>query len=353
MNLPNFNFSWDYQKSFLVVFIDEFCYCIVMTRTEQGTHAGVRPGRDGRRPVRRGDREKPPRLRELPDLYAALGVARDAKPEDIKGAYLQIARQDHPNVNPDPKAHERFRRAADAYDVLSDGDRRKQYDERWTREQALLAKAAILLREIESDPTFRTKEVTEGKEVLKAMVQEAEEREMNDLRSKAKARRERELAHATDPHAVARAEYTYETKWHLQKADPETARVAQEFEAEVKARASVEPQSYRADGRYLRISYGTEIRDVDGTEEYFTTAEWISPIRDEQGNYPPSEGIIIRREQVTGDVWIQRITRSYYGRTFQPIPETYAFVFKRGVVGKKEIKEIRESLPPAVVNPPA
>jgi DnaJ-class molecular chaperone len=64
------------------------------------------------------------------DLYADLGVARGASADDIKKAYRKLARQYHPDVNPnDKKAEERFKQISFAYDVLSDDEKRRRYDE--------------------------------------------------------------------------------------------------------------------------------------------------------------------------------------------------------------------------------
>ena len=64
------------------------------------------------------------------DLYADLGVARGASADEIRKAYRKLARRYHPDVNPnDPKAEERFKQISFAYDVLSDEEKRKRYDE--------------------------------------------------------------------------------------------------------------------------------------------------------------------------------------------------------------------------------
>jgi DnaJ-class molecular chaperone len=64
------------------------------------------------------------------DLYAALGVSRQASEDEIRKAYRKLARQHHPDVNPnDKKAEERFKEISYAYDVLSDPEKRARYDE--------------------------------------------------------------------------------------------------------------------------------------------------------------------------------------------------------------------------------
>lgn len=64
------------------------------------------------------------------DYYRALGASPDASPADITKAYRALARQLHPDHNPDdPAAEERFKQVSAAYDVIGDATKRKQYDE--------------------------------------------------------------------------------------------------------------------------------------------------------------------------------------------------------------------------------
>ncbi len=63
------------------------------------------------------------------DPYEVLGVARDASEQQIKKAFRQLARELHPDVNAhDPDAEEKFKEAAEAYEILSDAERRATYD---------------------------------------------------------------------------------------------------------------------------------------------------------------------------------------------------------------------------------
>lgn len=64
------------------------------------------------------------------DYYKVLGVTKDADAKEIKKAFNKIAKENHPDHNPgDTKAEARFKEASEAYSVLSDADKRKEYDE--------------------------------------------------------------------------------------------------------------------------------------------------------------------------------------------------------------------------------
>uniref|UniRef100_I3J7F1 DnaJ homolog subfamily A member 3, mitochondrial n=1 Tax=Oreochromis niloticus TaxID=8128 RepID=I3J7F1_ORENI len=69
------------------------------------------------------------RLANKQDLYEVLGISRTASQKEIKKAYYQLAKKYHPDTNPnDPEAKEKFAKLAEAYEVLSDEVKRKQYD---------------------------------------------------------------------------------------------------------------------------------------------------------------------------------------------------------------------------------
>ena len=64
------------------------------------------------------------------DYYEVLGVSRNASPEEIKKVYRKLALQYHPDRNPnDKEAEAKFKEAAEAYAVLSDREKRSQYDQ--------------------------------------------------------------------------------------------------------------------------------------------------------------------------------------------------------------------------------
>src|SRR6202166_4775621 len=71
------------------------------------------------------------------DFYVILGVERGAALGDIKRAYKRLARRYHPDINPgDRTAAARFKQIAEAYETLSDPDRRRRYDAGRGRETA-------------------------------------------------------------------------------------------------------------------------------------------------------------------------------------------------------------------------
>src|SRR3954454_7656436 len=64
------------------------------------------------------------------DYYEVLGVTRGTQPEEIKKAYRKLAVQFHPDKNPgDKKAEERFKELSEAYEVLSDPQKRQMYEQ--------------------------------------------------------------------------------------------------------------------------------------------------------------------------------------------------------------------------------
>src|SRR6266511_3501124 len=64
------------------------------------------------------------------DYYKILGVDRKASEKDIKSAYRKLARKFHPDVNPgDKQAEDKFKEIGEAYEVLSDPEKRRRYDQ--------------------------------------------------------------------------------------------------------------------------------------------------------------------------------------------------------------------------------
>ena len=67
-------------------------------------------------------------MAQIRDLYEILGVSHDASQEDIKKAYRRLAREHHPDVSQSHDAEDRFKEIAAAYEILSDPQKREQYD---------------------------------------------------------------------------------------------------------------------------------------------------------------------------------------------------------------------------------
>src|SRR5574344_536173 len=78
-------------------------------------------------------------MSEFIDYYKILGVQKDIKQEEIKKAYRKRAKQFHPDLHPnDPKAKAKFQLLGEAYEILNDPQKRKEYNEwreQWISEQ--------------------------------------------------------------------------------------------------------------------------------------------------------------------------------------------------------------------------
>ena len=68
-------------------------------------------------------------MAEKRDYYEVLGVSKNATPDEIKKAYRKLAMKYHPDVNKDPGAEDKFKEINEAYEVLSDEQKRQTYDQ--------------------------------------------------------------------------------------------------------------------------------------------------------------------------------------------------------------------------------
>ncbi len=68
-------------------------------------------------------------MAEKRDYYEVLGISKSASNDEIKSAYRKLAKKYHPDLNKEPGAEEKFKEVQEAYDVLSDSNKRAQYDQ--------------------------------------------------------------------------------------------------------------------------------------------------------------------------------------------------------------------------------
>ncbi|WP_052390742.1 DnaJ C-terminal domain-containing protein [Streptomyces sp. NRRL B-24484] len=78
------------------------------------------------------------------DYYDVLGVPRDADPKTLKRAFRELARRYHPDLSTEPGAQDRFKEVAEAYSVLSDPERRDEYDRRGTARPTVVSVEDLL-----------------------------------------------------------------------------------------------------------------------------------------------------------------------------------------------------------------
>jgi curved DNA-binding protein len=102
-------------------------------------------------------------MRAGKDFYEILGVPKTATPDEIQRSYRKLARTYHPDINKSPDAEERFKEISEAYDVLSDPDQRRRYDnpresssadEQWTSGQPWTSYRTSGASDIDFDEIF-------------------------------------------------------------------------------------------------------------------------------------------------------------------------------------------------------
>jgi curved DNA-binding protein len=102
-------------------------------------------------------------MRAGKDFYEILGVPKTATPDEIQRSYRKLARTYHPDINKSPDAEERFKEISEAYDVLSDPDQRRRYDnpresssadEQWTSDQPWTSYRTSGASDIDFDELF-------------------------------------------------------------------------------------------------------------------------------------------------------------------------------------------------------
>ena len=128
---------------------------------------------------------------QITDFYQVMGVDRGADGTAIKKAYRQLVKECHPDTHPgDRQAEERFKRIAEAYAVLSDEEKRKQYDQKLAEEskryEQIANRRKAFRREFENLFSFggQTGEKTERKDREKGKEQRSKNKnplDMSDL----------------------------------------------------------------------------------------------------------------------------------------------------------------------------
>jgi curved DNA-binding protein CbpA len=91
------------------------------------------------------------------DYYQILGVRNGASVPEIRRAYRTLVQRLHPDVNPDPVAHELIKEVNEAYDVLSDPSKKQEYDYRFNNRFSTIVVESQPQQPFHRDPYFRQK----------------------------------------------------------------------------------------------------------------------------------------------------------------------------------------------------